>query len=92
MSHRLNNPRIVSIHAGTNQLSSSGAAYGVERIVAHAGYNPNSLVNDVALIRVDRNIAFNNAVKAVKLATGGSYDGANSVLSGWGLLRVSGTF
>ena len=87
----LNNPKIVSIHAGTNQLNSAGATYGVERIVAHAGYNANSLVNDVALIRVNKNIAFNNLVKAVKLASGGSYDGSNSVLSGWGLLRAGGS-
>ncbi|OAD62541.1 Chymotrypsin-1 [Eufriesea mexicana] len=83
-------PRKISVHVGTNQLSSAGEAYGVEKIAEHREYNSIRLINDVALLRVDKDIAFNSLVKAIPLATGSAtYEGSSCVLSGWGTTVVS---
>ena len=90
MSYRLNNLKSITVHAGTNQLNTNGQSYGVEKAVAHKGFSSVTLVNDIALIRVNKNIAFNNLVKPIKLATGSNnYEGSNCVLSGWGTTKVS---
>ncbi|CAD1473781.1 unnamed protein product, partial [Heterotrigona itama] len=87
----LTNLNSVSVHAGTNRLDQQGQSYGVSKIVSHKNYNSLLLVNDVALILVSSNIAFNNLVQPVKLATGSkTYEGSSCVLSGWGTTRVGG--
>ncbi|XP_017754464.1 PREDICTED: chymotrypsin-1-like [Eufriesea mexicana] len=84
-------PRKISVHVGTNQLSSAGEAYGVEKIAEHREYNSIRLINDVALLRVDKDIAFNSLVKAIPLATGSAtYEGSSCVLSGWGTTVLGG--
>ncbi|KOX73949.1 Chymotrypsin-1 [Melipona quadrifasciata] len=87
----LTNLNSVTVHAGTNQLSQQGQSYGVSKIVAHRGFSSITLVNDVALILVNSNIAFNNLVQPIKLATGSkTYEGATCVLSGWGTTKLGG--
>ncbi|XP_033346598.1 chymotrypsin-1-like [Bombus vosnesenskii] len=87
----LNNLKSITVHAGTNQLNTNGQSYGVEKAVAHKGFNSNTLLNDIAIIRVNQNIAFNNLVKSIKLASGSNtYEGSNCILSGWGTTRLGG--
>ncbi|KAF3422769.1 hypothetical protein E2986_05890, partial [Frieseomelitta varia] len=87
----LNNLDSVSVHAGTNQLNQQGQSYKVSKIVAHKGFNSISLVNDVALILLSNNIAFNNLVRPIALATGSkTYERDSCVLSGWGTTRLGG--
>ncbi|KAK1135836.1 Chymotrypsin-1 [Melipona bicolor] len=88
----LTNLNSVTVHAGTNQLSQQGQSYGVSKVVAHRGFSSITLVNDVALILVNKNIEFNNLVQPIKLATGSkTYEGASCVLSGWGTTRLGGS-
>ncbi|XP_076394333.1 transmembrane protease serine 9 [Megachile rotundata] len=87
----LSNLKAITVVAGSTQLNSGGVSYGVEKAVYHNGFSQRTLVNDVAVIRVDRNIAFNNLIKPISLASGSnSYDGASCVLSGWGTLKAGG--
>lgn len=80
----------ITVQAGTNQLNSGGVSYVPEKVVAHSGYNSLSLVNDIALIRVNQAISFNNLVQSIKLASGSNtYEGSSCILSGWGTTRVS---
>lgn len=53
--------------------------------IVHAGYNPNNLNNDVALIRISP-VSFNNRIQPIRLPTAGTSVGAGvSVrVSGWG--------
>ncbi|XP_076664770.1 chymotrypsin-1-like [Andrena cerasifolii] len=88
----VSNPATVTIHAGTNQLNSNGDAYQGEKIVSHPGYDSRLLVNDVALIRVNRNIAMSANVKPITLATGTkTYEGSSCILSGWGTTKAGGS-
>lgn len=91
--YSLTNLNSVTVHAGTNQLNQQGQSYKVSKIVSHKDYNSIRLVNDVALILVSSNIAFNNLVGPIKLATGSkTYEGSSCVLSGWGTTRVSARY
>ncbi|KOC58589.1 Chymotrypsin-1, partial [Habropoda laboriosa] len=87
---RLKNVKDITVHVGTTQLKSGGESYGVQKIVAHSGFSMTSLLNDVAVIRVDRNIKFSNLVKPISLATSGTFEGSPCVLTGWGTTRVGG--
>ncbi|XP_003700979.1 chymotrypsin-1-like [Megachile rotundata] len=81
----------VTVHAGTTLLSSKGETYGVEKIASHKRFSMILLINDVALIRVNRKIEFNNLVQPITLATGSNtYEGSNCILSGWGTLKAGG--
>ncbi|XP_076235723.1 chymotrypsin-1 [Calliopsis andreniformis] len=86
------NPGSITVHAGTNLLNEQGAAYQVEKISSHPNYNSMLIINDVAVLRVNKNIEFNSKVQPVKLASGSkSYEGQNCILSGWGTTVVGGS-
>ncbi|CAK9804052.1 unnamed protein product [Anthophora quadrimaculata] len=87
----LKSPKGITVQVGTTQLKSGGESYAAEKIVAHSGFSSLTLVNDVAIIRVDRNIAFNNLVQPIALATGSrTFEGSSCILSGWGTTRLGG--
>ncbi|KOC69895.1 Chymotrypsin-1 [Habropoda laboriosa] len=87
---RLNGVKDITVHVGTTQLKSGGESYAVQKIVAHSGFSSTRLVNDVAVIRVDRDIKFSNLVKPISLATSGTFEGSPCVLTGWGTTRLGG--
>ena len=65
----------------------------IERI-PHEDYDPNSkaLVNDIALLRLEKSITFTDYIKPICLPistnlTGISYDSRTMIVAGWG--RVS---
>ncbi|XP_003700881.1 chymotrypsin-1-like [Megachile rotundata] len=81
----------VTIHAGTNVLSSKGESYGVQKIVSHSGYDSSLLINDVAIIRVNKEIEFNDLVRPIPLAAGNNtFEGSECTLSGWGRIKAGG--
>ncbi|XP_076641362.1 chymotrypsin-1 [Halictus rubicundus] len=88
--HGLKDLRPITVQAGTNQLSARGTVYGVEKVTAHPNYNSFLITNDVAVIRVNQNIAFNNLVKPINLASSNVPEGSKVVLSGWGTTRAGG--
>ncbi|XP_017797297.1 PREDICTED: chymotrypsin-1 [Habropoda laboriosa] len=87
---KLNGVKDITVHVGTTQLKSGGESYAVQKIVAHSGFSSTRLVNDVAVIRVDRDIKFSNLVKPISLATSGTFEGSPCVLTGWGTTRLGG--
>nr|XP_033323606.1 transmembrane protease serine 9-like [Megalopta genalis] len=82
---------VVSVQAGTNLLSARGSVYAVEKITAHPDYNSMLIVNDVAVIRVEKTIAFNSLVQPIKLAAVDAPEGSGVVLTGWGTTRNGGS-
>jgi len=78
------------IHAGTIYLNETGDAYQAESVVWHTGFDYVHLNNDVGLIRVNKDIVFNNVIKPIPLA---QEDIAEAdlpcVVSGWGVTSVS---
>ncbi|XP_043803031.1 chymotrypsin-1-like [Apis laboriosa] len=87
----LSNLNGITVQAGTNQLNSGGVSYLPQKVVAHSGFNSLSLVNDIALIRLNQDISFNNLIQPIKLASGSNtYEGSSCILSGWGTTRLNG--
>ncbi|XP_029055959.1 chymotrypsin-1-like [Osmia bicornis bicornis] len=86
-----NNPKAITVHTATNLLSSAGDSYTPDKIIANRKFNMLTLTDDVALIRVDRNIVFNDLVQTIPLAKGSNtYEGSSCTLTGWGTLRANG--
>ncbi|XP_014215790.1 chymotrypsin-2-like [Copidosoma floridanum] len=78
----------ISVVAGTNLLEGGHEKiYNSEYIVYHKYYDGNTLlINDIGLIRVDRDIIFDDKVQYVSLAKDFSLDNRSANLTGWGRL------
>lgn len=79
-----------TITAGSIKLFNAGDVYSAERLIWHPNYDPATIINDIALIRVAKNITFKNAVQPIPLAS--QYDistNDSGVITGWGKLVVS---
>lgn len=74
---------------GTNKLDEGGDEYQSVKIIPHAKYNALLIRNDIGLIRVDKDIVYNDKVKPIALANENfkkcDYP---AVLSGWGKIEV----
>ncbi|KAF5287647.1 hypothetical protein FQA39_LY15850 [Lamprigera yunnana] len=70
---------------GTNYLHAGGQSYRVWQVIRHEGYDPNTNINDVALLHVRGNITFSSRVKTVELDSSYPASGTKCILSGWGL-------
>ncbi|NXR43026.1 KLK14 protein, partial [Zosterops hypoxanthus] len=52
--------------------------------VSHPRFNPATLDNDLALLRLDRPVAINRSVRPLALPRACGRPGASCMLSGWG--------
>lgn len=87
----LSNPGIMNVVAGTNTLNAGGDVYKTELIILHEKYNFNFTEYDIALMKVDRIITFNDKVQAIDLPTQNIPKvGETAVLSGWGSYYIRG--
>lgn len=82
------NANALEILVGTNDLSNGGTYYKVERYVTHEEYR--WFANDIAVIRVQGKIEFNNHVQPISIspAFNDIKDGDELILTGWGNLKV----
>ena len=79
----------LEIYVGSNDLKNGGTYYKIEKFKAHEEYNTPSFANDVAVIRVQGEIALNDKVKTIEYSSEEVPDGALLQLTGWGRLQVS---
>ncbi|XP_068113930.1 cationic trypsin-3-like [Hyperolius riggenbachi] len=54
------------------------------KVIPHPQYNPNTLDNDIMLIRLNKPVRFNTNVRAVNLPTQCGRVGSRCLISGWG--------
>ncbi|KAF2883771.1 hypothetical protein ILUMI_22403 [Ignelater luminosus] len=79
------------VHVGTNLATGAGgSSYQVIQISQHEKYIPDPIANDIALFKVAGNIAFNEKVQPIRLASTPPSLWSSCVLSGWGYLKVGG--
>ena len=84
------------VRVGLNNPSDAldGKTYAVSQAIVNAGYNDQTLLNDIALLRLTDTINFANA-KPIKLVTtddaaqGATDPGVMSWVTGWGLIHVN---
>ena len=61
----------------------------IDQIIVHSGWDPNAIVNDIAVVRLREPIGLDNSnLNAICIGpTSDNIEGQNAVISGWGLLR-----
>ncbi|XP_037037670.1 chymotrypsin-1-like [Bradysia coprophila] len=76
---------------GTNTLNSGGVSYLVLSGTFHTSYDPQTLINDVAVLTLALPILYNQYVQPINLATSSPSPGETLTLSGWGLTSYPGS-
>jgi secreted trypsin-like serine protease len=92
----------MSVKVGSNNPGNSanlnntvdGKRYFVSQVIVHAGYNSQTLLNDIALLKISGPINFPNAapiklVSSNDVANGAILPGVMSWVTGYGLINVS---
>ncbi|XP_017106217.2 trypsin alpha-like [Drosophila bipectinata] len=74
----------LKVRAGSSYWSSGGSLVSVASFRNHEGYNANTMVNDIAVIRLSSSLSFSSSIKAIGLATYNPANGASASVSGWG--------
>ncbi|CAG9860204.1 unnamed protein product [Phyllotreta striolata] len=82
-----------SVRAGTSDLYVGGIIVPVCSIIAHPNYNSETMINDIALVKLCNSLPFSPKILPITLA--GALDtvvaGTNAVVSGWGLTKEDGS-
>ncbi|XP_062135434.1 uncharacterized protein LOC133845094 [Drosophila sulfurigaster albostrigata] len=76
----------LQVRAGSSYWSSGGVVSKVAAFRNHEGYNSNTMINDIAIIRLSSSLSFSSNIKAISLATYAPVNGAAAAVSGWGTL------
>jgi len=82
---------------GEHQWSSSGEStvretFTISEIISHENYSPNTMQNDVALLRLSRPITFSSKVAPVCPPEANNlYSNINAVVTGWGTTASGGS-
>ncbi|KAH8299564.1 hypothetical protein KR044_003017 [Drosophila immigrans] len=63
---------------------SGGVVSKVAAFRNHEGYNANTMVNDIAVIRLSSSLSFSSNIKSIGLASSNPGNGASASVSGWG--------
>ncbi|XP_016947226.1 trypsin beta [Drosophila biarmipes] len=74
----------LQIRAGSSYWSSGGVVAKVSYFKNHEGYNANTMVNDIAIIKLSSSLSFSSTIKAIGLASSNPANGAAASVSGWG--------
>ncbi|CAH0405757.1 unnamed protein product [Chilo suppressalis] len=83
-------PYTFRVIVGTNTLSQGGDSYSVSKVVVHNKYDSRRITNDVSVVRVSRDIEFNDRVQPIQLPDENTEAGADLILTGWGRLSYPG--
>lgn len=63
----------------------------VAEVITHPKYNARNYDNDIAIIKLDEPVEFNEVLHPVCMPTPGrSFKGENGIVTGWGALKVGG--
>nr|AKR06192.1 chymotrypsin [Mythimna separata] len=80
---------------GSNRLFTGGTRVVTSNVIMHGSWNPSLIRNDVAMIRLNSNVALNNNVNVIALPSGAqlneNFAGENAIASGFGLTRDGGS-
>ncbi|CAB3241145.1 unnamed protein product [Arctia plantaginis] len=76
---------------GSSRANSGGTVFNFASISIHPSFNPNTMNNDVAIMRTSSNINYNNAIQPASIASPNYHLADNQVVwaAGWGTTYVS---
>ncbi|XP_041032784.1 trypsin-3-like isoform X1 [Carcharodon carcharias] len=73
-----------NVHEGTEQY------IGASKVIIHPHYNPQTLDNDVMLVKLSSPVQFNSYVRPIELSSSCPTAGLQCLVSGWGNLLNDG--
>lgn len=73
---------------GSNLLDSGGDSYKVKELIPHENYDPETISNDIALLKLTQAINVSDGVSKIELSTEDVPSGVELTLSGWGMTEV----
>lgn len=82
-------PSSIEIMVGSQNLNEPGTYYKTEKYIKHEKHNQPIYANDIAVLRVEGSIEFNDKVKPIELSSEEVPDGSDLQLTGWGRLSVN---
>ena len=86
-------PAGFNIRAGSNRLGGGGQFVPVSRIIEHEAFNSNpSMINDIVILKLQRNLVMSAAVRAIQLPVQGFAvpHGSIAAVTGWGGINTRG--
>ncbi|XP_026112416.1 granzyme B(G,H)-like isoform X1 [Carassius auratus] len=93
-AHCRNNAPVVTVVLGAHDLkkSENSFRYTVDSYHQHPNYTKGSFVNDILLLKLEKNVQLNDNIKWISIPEEGSIIEAGSVCSvaGWGSLEAKG--
>lgn len=69
---------------GTTSLTSGGTSYDISNIIDHEDYNPETIENDISIIKTASAIVGSNLVASIPIGSTNIGAGVAVTLSGWG--------
>ncbi|KNC33664.1 hypothetical protein FF38_08771 [Lucilia cuprina] len=72
------------VRLGSTEYNKGGVLVDVKAFKFHKGYNPKTMVNDVAVIKLARPVRETASIRYVKLAEKTPATGTTAVVTGWG--------
>lgn len=82
-------PEKIEVHFGTTHVFSAKQKRKISEIKIHAGYTKGSNQNNIALIRIDKEIDTSYPVEPVNLPENDYIEGESMTFSGFGKILVS---
>ena len=84
----------VKVGANNPSIALDGKLYSVSEVIVNAGFDSQTLINDIALLRLKDSINYPNAtpikfITAADIAEGATVPGVMTWVSGWGLTHVN---
>ncbi|XP_061397794.1 trypsin-like [Musca vetustissima] len=74
----------IKVRLGSTEYNTGGELVAVKTFKYHEGYNPKTMVNDIAVIKLDRGVKESSKIRYVPLAEKTPSTGTRAVVTGWG--------
>lgn len=75
---------MMRVRAGSSFWNSGGVLINVAAFQNHEDYNPSTMANDIAIVRLVSSLTFSSTIQAIDLVSKAPANGATATVSGWG--------
>ncbi|XP_077285472.1 chymotrypsin-2-like [Arctopsyche grandis] len=90
-AHCIDGMDIEYVFAGSIYLNSGGVRLNVAKTIKHPEYNPNTISNDIGLVKTVQSFTYGKYIKPLSLPTFNIGGGYSVRVSGWGLTSYPGS-
>ncbi|XP_017150524.1 trypsin epsilon [Drosophila miranda] len=81
----------LKVRVGSTYWRSGGSVHSVRAFRNHEGYDASTMVNDIAIIRIESDLSFRSSIREIRIASSNPREGAKAVVSGWGTTESGGS-